>query len=57
VLGNQLPGQTPGHADVAEVVDDGAKISAGFHFRHSRLPLAKAPIVRINYPAQKADGD
>src|SRR5690606_24214428 len=41
--------------DVAKVVDHGAKnIPAGFQLRHSRLPLAKAPIVRINYSVQKS---
>jgi hypothetical protein len=32
MLGHQLPGQAPGHADVAVVVDDAAEdVPGGFH--------------------------
>jgi len=42
MLGHQLPGQAPGHADVTEVIDHGAEnVPAGFRFRHAVLPLAK----------------
>ncbi len=49
--------QAPGHADVAKIVDHGAKNILQRGFSLSGIPgsrCAEAPIVRINYPVQKS---
>ena len=52
MLGHQLPGQTPGHPDVAVIIDHAAKnIPGGFH---TGLQHSKGGIVRIIGCVQKS---